>query len=239
MVVVVAFGRDGIFTPGTLARIDRLTRRIEEITGVEEVISLTSARFLTGAGDMIETPPVISKIPGTHEEMQELRSFVLGNELFLETLVSADGRAAAINIFVRDYPDAELIALDIDGKIIRVMEEEKGQDQLHYAGLTQTRRVMIRTMQRDLAVFVPLTMALITLVLFLTFRSVRGVVLPLLVVAASTVCTIGFIGFLDRPLSLVLTILPPLLIAIGSSYSIHVVSHFDELRRAHSGAPAA
>lgn len=228
IVVVEAPEPDGVFTGRTLRKIDRLTGAIEKLEGVEEVVSLTNARYLTGAGEMLEMPLVVPEIPEDPSEMRDLRGFVLGNDLFLKTLVSADGRAAAINIFMRDYPDAELMALDIDGKIQDIIKKEKGPEEFHYAGFTYTRRVINATMHRDLKVFVPLTIGLITLVLFLTFRNFRGVALPLMTVVVSTLCTMGLIGFLNKPLSLVLTILPPLLIAIGSSYSIHIISHFDD-----------
>ena len=240
LVVVDVPGESGVFNHRTLEKIDHLTRAIEKVEGVEEVISLMNARYLTGAGEMIETPLVIPEIPDTPEGMADLRDFVLNNDLFLKTLVSSDGRAAAINIFVRDYPDSVLIALDIDGKIQRIIEDEQGPERLHYAGLTYTRRVINATMHHDLMIFVPLTLVLITLVLFLNFRSIRGVVLPLLTVAISTVCTVGLLGLLNKPMSLVMTILPPLIIAVGSSYSIHVVSHFnDNIRNNLDGRDSA
>lgn len=95
------------------------------------------------------------------------------------------------------------------------------------------------TRHRDLRLFVPLTLVLIMFVLFLTFRNLRGVALPLLTVAMSTTCTMGLLGLLQKPMSLVMTILPPLLIAIGSSYSIHVLSHFNDSLRDNRGSRAA
>jgi predicted RND superfamily exporter protein len=240
-VVVVDLPEEGgIFNRSTLEKIDRITGTIRKLEGVEDVISLMNARYLTGAEELLHTPRVIPAIPEDQEEMDELREFVLGNDLFLKTLVSSDGQAAAINIFVHDYPDSELIALDIDGKIKKILDEERDPENLHYAGMTYTRRVIISTMHRDLQVFVPLTLALITIVLLLTFRSFRGVILPLLTVAISTICTMGILGVIDKPMSLVMTILPPLLIAIGSSYSIHVVTHFNNyLREGHDNRESA
>jgi len=239
VVVVDASASGGIFSGRTLQKIDRLTRAIDRIVGVEEVVSLTNGRFLTGAGDMLETPPIISTIPASADSLADLREFVLGNDLFLKTLVSEDGGAAAINVFVRDYPDSQLVAMDIDGQIKALIAEEQGPEDLHYAGLTYTRRVINDTMHRDLKLFVPLTIALIMIVLFLTFRSLHGVFLPLLTVAMSTIGTMGLLGLLQKPMSLVMTILPPLLIAVGSSYSIHVVTHFNELRRRGKGSREA
>ncbi len=150
---------------------------------------------------MLETPLVVPEIPGDRQGMQDLRKFVLGDELFLKTLISADG--------------------------------EQGPEELHYAGLTYTHRVINATMHRDLRIFVPLTLVFISVVLLVTFRNLRGVALPLLAMVMSIVLTMGLIGFLEKPFSLVLTVLPPFLIAIGSTYAIHVMSHFDNHMRDH------
>jgi predicted RND superfamily exporter protein len=235
MAVIVAPGEDGVFNRGTLEKIGRLTSAIQKIEGVQEVVSLTNARYLTGAEGVLETPLVVPEIPGDLQGMRDLRDFVLGDDLFLKTLVSADGKAAAINVFMRDYPDAELIALDIDGKIQALLEKEQGPEELHYAGLTYTRRVINATMHRDLRIFIPLTLVFIGLVLLLTFRNFRGVALPLLVMIMSIVLTMGLIGYLQKPFSLVLTVLPPFLIAVGSTYAIHVLSHFDDHMRRTPG----
>jgi hypothetical protein len=234
MVVVVAPGSEGVFAKNTLEKIARLTGAIERIEGVQEVMSLANARYLTGAEGILETPLVIPEIPDDPEGMHTLREFVLGDDLFLKTLVSADGKAAAINVFMRDFPDAELIALDIDGKIQALLETEQGPEELHYAGLTYTRRVINSTMHRDLRLLIPLSLLFIGFVLLLTFRSLRGVALPLLTMVMSIVLTMGLIGYLQKPFSLVLTVLPPFLIAIGSTYAIHVISHFNDYM---SGGP--
>jgi len=239
VVVVDASAVGDVFNTATLRKIDRLTRAIDGIIGVEEVVSLTNGRYLTGATDLLETPPIIATIPQDSDSIGALREFVLRNDLFLKTLVSADGQAAAINVFVRDYPDSQLVAMDIDGQIKALLAAEQGPETLHYAGLTYTRRVINETMKRDLRLFVPLTIGLIMLVLFGNFRSLRGVLLPMLTVAMSTIGTMGLLGWLQKPMSLVMTILPPLLIAVGSSYSIHVVSHFNELRRRGVDSPTA
>ena len=60
-----------------------------------------------------------------------------------------------------------LVAMDIDGQIKAFLAEEQGPEELHYAGLTYTRRIINATMKRDLKLFVPLTVGLIMFVLFL------------------------------------------------------------------------
>jgi predicted RND superfamily exporter protein len=239
VVVVVADGADGVFAPETLTRIDRLTRAIEGIRGVQDVISLTNAVYLKGAEGWLETPPIVAEIPRTPAEVESLREFVLANELFHKTMVSVDGSAAAINVFVRSLPDSQLIDLDIDGKILALIDEHRGSDDVYYAGYTHTRRIVNETMRRDMTRLGPIAGAMIALILAISFRSPVGVLLPVLNVSMAVIWTIGFIGFTGRSISLVSSMLPPLLVAVGSAYSIHVVADFFDVFRREGNAKQA
>jgi len=64
------------------------------------------------------------------------------------------------------------------------------------------------------------------LVLFLAFFGGRAILLPLLAVLLAVEWTVGFMGHLDIKFSLVTTVLPSLLIAIGIAYVIHVMSEY-------------
>jgi predicted RND superfamily exporter protein len=71
----------------------------------------------------------------------------------------------------------------------------------------------------------------IVLVLFLCFRSLRGVLLPTLTVIVSLIWTMGIMVLSGGALSLGSIALPPLVLVIGVAYSLHVVAEYYELAR--------
>jgi predicted RND superfamily exporter protein len=80
--------------------------------------------------------------------------------------------------------------------------------------------------KRDLKVFLPITIAVIIITFFLNFRSFRGVLLPTIAVMMGGLWTLGLMGYLGYKLTVIANVLPPLLIAIGSSYSIHIFNQY-------------
>jgi len=75
--------------------------------------------------------------------------------------------------------------------------------------------------------------ALITLVVYLlSFAALRAVVLPLLAICMALLWTFGLMGLTGVPVSMASLMLPPLIFALGSSYSIHL------LHRYFSASPA-
>lgn len=80
------------------------------------------------------------------------------------------------------------------------------------------------------------TAALITLlVCYLSFGTMRAVVLPLLAIGMALLWTFGLMALTGVPLSLPSLMLPPLIFALGSSYSVHFLNHYF---RAASQQPA-
>ena len=88
--------------------------------------------------------------------------------------------------------------------------------------------------------------AFITLLVYLlSFASLRAVVLPLATICISLLWTFGLMSLAGVPLSMASLMLPPLIFALGSSYSIHLLHRYFSTARvrdrepAPNGAPAA
>ena len=78
--------------------------------------------------------------------------------------------------------------------------------------------------------------ALITLlVCLLSFATLRAVALPLLAIGMALLWTLGLMAFAGVPLSLSSLMLPPLIFALGSSYSVHLMNRY--FGAADSAAP--
>src|SRR5262249_18450094 len=81
---------------------------------------------------------------------------------------------------------------------------------------------------RDLVRLTPIAFALVVVVLSLSFRTIPGVLLPVLSVVLALVWTLGVMVLAGKTVTLGTFILPPLLIAIGSSYGIHLLAGYYE-----------
>ena len=64
-------------------------------------------------------------------------------------------------------------------------------------------------------------------------------VLPLITIVMSLVWSMGAAAMIGRPLNLVTILIPPLLLILGLSYSVHVVSQFYDALRERPGDTSA
>lgn len=78
----------------------------------------------------------------------------------------------------------------------------------------------------DMRLMIPLLLLALAVSLFLVFRTARGVFLPLFVMAAATIWTLGISALLDVPLYTISTMLPVILVAVSIGDTVHLMSEY-------------
>ncbi len=226
-VAVVGVRADDLFAAATLEKIARVTDALGKLDGVERVLSLTNA--VDPAADVFNPPRLLPRLPPTAADLTALKAKLANTPLYGQNLVSRDLRGAAINVFFEDLTDAQYFDLGIDAKIRALLDAERGPEQFFYTGAAHVKQAASELMREDLLRFTPLALLLVLIVLCLSFRSVRGVVLPLTAVLLGVVWTLGVMVLAGKSITLGTFVLPPLLLVIGSSYGIHVMARYVEL----------
>ncbi len=80
----------------------------------------------------------------------------------------------------------------------------------------------------DLKKMVPAVLAVLALVLALVFRTWRGVLLPLAVMSAAILWTMGLMAWVGVPMYTISTMLPVILVAVGIADAVHILSHYGD-----------
>ncbi len=230
-IVVVGLVADSIYTPEALKKIQRITEKIRELPEVKSVASLTNAQDVITTVAEMDTL-LVPEIPSTATGWDELKRRVADHAVYIKNLISPDGRAAAINVtFLESITDEEFRRRGLDERIHAILDEEEGPEKLYYTGLPRFKVHMVKSMQEDLKYFLPLILLCIVVVMFASFRSLRGVLLPALSSAVGLTWTLGIVVLSGSSLSLGSITLPPLLLVLGTVYSLHVVAEYYELAR--------
>ena len=224
---VVGVRAPDLFATATLEKIARVTDRLAVLEGVERVVSITNA--VDPAADVFNPPPLLPDLPLAAADVSALKAKLQATPIYANNLVGRDFTAAAINVFFANLTDAEYADLGIDEAIHQLLVAESGPEEFFYTGAAHVKKAAVELMRRDLLRFTPLALALVLIVLWLSFRRLRAIVLPFLSVALATVWTLGVMVLAGKSLNLGTFILPPLLLVIGSSYGIHVLARYYEL----------
>ena len=230
-VYVIALESDDAFGPAALESLKRVTDELARWPSVRRVQSLTDvvAFRWDPEYEWVEVRDFIEELPSDDAERARIRQEALDDPLYRRTLISDDGRTAAINVTFREITDQEFIDGRIDEQIVALLEAEVADGvRFHIAGRPHIKTRVYHMMIGDLRIFIPVALLVMVLGLAILFGHRRGVLLPVGTVVAATIWTFGAMAFLDRPLTLLTTLLAPMLAAIGSVYGIHALTRYEE-----------
>jgi predicted RND superfamily exporter protein len=217
-----------------LNRVKEYVTRIEQISMVGKVYSIVNADYLYGDGDSVVAEPLVSDdFTGTPEEIAELRKRLLSWDLYEDALISDDLTATQIlvplDLTEENYGSSELAREYMEVRNIAHSSFE-GMADVYVTGIPVIASTINEAVARDMRLMIPLVILVVIVIVFIPFRRMGATILSLVSVLIAVIWSIGAMPLFDIKLSVISTVLPVILIAMGSSYGLHVVIHYIEDR---------
>ena len=224
--VMIGVQNDNVFDHEVLTHIKQITDTLKSVNGVTYVSSLTDIIDIKGSDWGIEIGKLIDEynIPETKEELKILQEYTLSKEMYKGSIVSED---ASSSIIIAKL-DADKNKVDVTKDIIQKIEQLDLPEEIFFGGFPVTIYEAGKIISHDIIFLLPIAMFLIFAVLFFSFRTTRGVVLPVLVVTITIIWVMGLLSLLGFEISLITNIIPVILLAVGSAYVIHVINRINE-----------
>lgn len=227
-VVLIGIESNNIFTSDCLKKIDQIANEVKEIDGVigDEVTCLTNINNIEGKEWGLAVGPFIKKIPTDNKELAELKKAVANNTLLNKRLVSEDGTFTVIIANLED----EYIQTDVANKVADIAKKYQNPETFYLAGDPIQEEEIDKGIQSDIGLLMPLAFLFIIIGYFVAFRSAKGVFLPTIVIILSLIWTMGFMGHFGFTMNVVTSTIPLIMIAVASSYPLHIVARYYEER---------
>ena len=226
-IMVMMFNENDIFNDVTLTKVEQMTDAFEQLPGIKSVTTPLNSQTIVGS----ETSISVSKAapggvaPATPEDMKIFRSRVLDDENLVGGVISQSGQAALINIELEVGADE----YGLTPSIVEIVESYRGDgDELFIYGDAYFDTVMAEEMESDTILLFPLAMLVMIVLLFVSFMTIRGILVPIAIVLLSVVVAMGSMVLLGFPMTTMSFIAPILLLAIGIADAIHVLNRYNE-----------
>ncbi len=223
--IMIVYGDSCILTPSNLIRIRNTALELERLPTVDNVISLFNTKRIYGEEGMMIVDPAVNILPEAKEDVDILKDQLRDNPLAMGTVVSEDFTMSAIVATISRNTEESIILSEIDS----VIAMNPGNAEVYYGGLPYIRKAIMKDVQHDGFILVPLALLIMLVFLWVAFREWRGMVLPFTVVVLSIAFAMGLIHLFGWNLTIISLILPVLLIAVANDYGIHMIAKYQEL----------
>lgn len=231
-----------VFEPALLAALIDLTEEVSALDGVagDEVRSLaTEPAPRRTAGVLRLSPPLVER-PRSPEPARRVAAATMAEPLFRRMLVSADGSGTAIYVPIAAGADRR----QVFHQVSRRVEERWAADgalagfRPHIVGPAAAESLLGEHVLSDLARLLPLSLAMVALVIGLWFRRWGMVAVGLGEGAAIVTWVLGAMSVSGRPISLVTVVMPVILITYCVADTIHIGQCLADKRRDRPRAEA-
>lgn len=229
--VLIGVGNEksGVYTPDTLRRIARLSEGLSRVDGVvpDSVISISTVPRITridGKDDEVDTSPLFRPEDQLNKEtIQQLRREVGRRGYDRSLLISPDGNGAAI--IAKVEPGADRYRLLEETRTL-IATESNGEDSIYLSGSALAQAVLGLATARDLARLIPAVIAVLGVMLFLSFRHHVPALLSLTEIGVSLIWMAGLMGLTGQPVFVTTLVLPVVLICVGVSDDVYALGHY-------------
>jgi len=254
--IIVAIKTKDIFDKKFLEKLFRLHSEIEEnVPHIKAVDSLKNARKTIGnKSELIVEDLFLDGIPDNTKKLNAIAEFAKTNSIYRDLYLNADSTFTTIMITTNTYTSVGVN--DFDALEDGFSDDESSNDEkLGFITAAETNELIIAledilknyktenfkiydagspivtknlqtTLMADMSKFILYVVLTISILLFLTFRRVSGIFIPLIVVILTLLATIGSMALLGYPITSMTQILPSLLLAVAIGDSIHILSIF-------------
>ena len=218
----------GIFNPAFLRKTDSLTRYIQGLQHILKVYSITNSPVIYFRDDQLQARPLVNLSAPENYGADSL--YLFRSPEYRDLLVSSDRTAIAIAAFNEPgltNSQKDLLLDSISQRMHALQFEEA-----HLTAKIRVEREYDHEITRNLKKYLVISLVLISLVMYFLFRSVKAIVLPLVIIVLTLIWVLSFIALTGHALDIISSLLPPILAAICMSDVVHITTHYIEQLRA-------
>ena len=226
--VVVAFEDDDLLSAGALGRLERAVEGVARLSDIGSVGSVLDAQRITGDAGTLRVEAYADAARVAPDRRAALLAELAGDPLMGGLFVSEDGRATAVVAELRPDPGrpAERVPRLVED--IQAAFEAAGfsREELHLAGFpVSVSEVVEQTYVNILQIF-PFCLVILLVTVWVCFRRLLPVLVTAAVALVGVVWTTAFSVLLDPHLSILTSMVPPVILIVGFSDVVHLCSAY-------------
>lgn len=221
----------GIFDQEFLENLHDLTVKSRDLPHIIEAESITKFSY------PLVTPFGVTTIPAIHiddpSKYPQEKEKLLNDERLIDYLISKDGKSTVVALKTIDA-----IRLDQSNELLAELEallETYDFEESHLLGRAFFQKELVRMQMREIIVASAIAGTLVFLVMLFIYRKAITVFIALTSIGLGMTLFMGFLGISKQELSAMTGLYPILMIIVGTSDVIHIMSKYlDELGKGNS-----
>ncbi len=248
------FGEDGnilaigikdssVYEQSNFRKLSYLTRELEKIKGVSNVLGLTNLQMLMKT-TVIENgkekkkfklQPIFPDIPESKVKLDSMLQEAMNLRVYSGQLINIENGANMILVSIDKSVLNSEVRNEVITDILHASEAFVSDTgiKLHFAGLPYVRYTNTVKVKKELNLFLILSLIVTGFILFLFFRSWQAVLFPLIIIGVIVIWVIGTLALFEYKITLLTGLIPPIIVVIGIPNSVYMLNKYHQEYTTH------
>ncbi|MGB0183307.1 MAG: efflux RND transporter permease subunit [Schleiferiaceae bacterium] len=233
--VVIAMEDPDFFTKEHLVEWLALVDSLQSVDGITDVQSLTEAYGLEvdSATEKLTPFVLFDKLPENGEEELALEAKVKSWPFYKGGLYQGDTYMMILRLDEERLYNKEVVPIVENAKKHLLAWEASTGRNLHMSGLPWLRIANAKNLEREIYRTIALTLLVTVIIFFLFLKSLRATAISSLVVLLGVVYSLGIMGMLGYGITMLSSLIPPLIIVIGVPNCIYLINKYHQEYKKH------
>ena len=242
-VFVIGIEEDLFNDPDLFNKWYELGRSVSSIEGLDTVLSVGSAFNIkkdTIAKRFVIEPLVKNKVR-SQKDLDSIKAEFESLPFYKNLIYNSENNYSLMAISMRNERFNSTGRSAFFGSILAKVKtfEEENQLKVIYSGMPYIRETMTEMIKQELRLFVALTLLVTIIILLLFFRSIKPVLISMTVVGLGVIWSLGMISSLGYEITILTSLIPPLIIVIGIPNCIYLINKFHSELKTHGNKAKA
>ncbi len=235
-ILAIGLKDSSIYKVDNFRRFKYLADELAKLNGVKDVLALPNFQRLVKDNQIkqFKLLQVFETIPDDQDSLDQLLDQAVKLRIYGE--------------FINEETGATLLLLTIEKEVLnsanrnQLIEDirfagdafsEVTGIELHYAGLPYVRSVTTGKIKNELKLFLALSVIITGIILFLFFRALNAVVIPLIIISIVVIWSMGTLALFGYKITLLTALIPPIIVVIGIPNSVYLLNKYHQEYQYH------
>jgi predicted RND superfamily exporter protein len=230
-VIGIVARRGDVYDPAVLQKIRNIQSGIEALPEAikNNIVSFAARRVkdIQGNADGMTVREMLEPLPQTPQDLASLKQAIERNPMYINSLVSPDHRAAAV---IADFrvAGANAAYAPLYEKIRQVVDRERDDTVDIQLGGQPVHAANMELAMQKMPIYFGIAFLIILTVQFVAFRSIQGMVLPMLTGILAVVWGLGLMALAGLQLDALNTTTPILIMAVATGHAVQILKRYYE-----------
>lgn len=228
--IIVGFRSNSLFSAEVLNDINEITNQFKQIEHISEVLSIIDAQQIRSENGNLTFDSYFDLDSLTDTDLENIRSELTKDPFITGSLLSSSGDATAIVLRIDEDENTFFNRNQIISSLNEVLQNYSNKYDFHKSGIPYFRNQYVNLLNGEIVMYIAISSVLIILLLWYIYRTIWGVLFPMVIVWSTLLLTVAIIQLTGGYLEIMSSTIAPILLCVGVADAVHMISKYDDAR---------